>query len=71
MAPLRCGLTYLSPVLPGAGSRLYIFLVGVQPFFDHTLRSALSPPHTSRAPGFNPLAAVARGVSKEIHLEVF
>ena len=26
-----------------------IFLVGVQPFFDHTVRSALSPPHTSRA----------------------
>ena len=32
-------------------SRLHIFLVGVQPFFDHTVRSALSPPHTSRAPG--------------------
>ena len=28
-----------------------IFPVGVQPFFDHPVRSALSPPHTSRAPG--------------------
>ena len=28
-----------------------LFLLGVHPFFDHTVRSALSPPHTSRAPG--------------------
>ena len=28
-----------------------LFLVGVQPFFDYTVLSALSPPHTSRAPG--------------------
>ena len=48
---------FISPVLCEQSTNHYSFIkniiisCGRAAFFDHTVRSALSPPHTSRAPG--------------------
>ena len=49
---------------------LLLFLVGVQPFFDHTVRSAHSPPHTSRARGAATQAATIQITCSFIVIEV-